>query len=95
MSVDHPCVVTLDHRSKPRVLFSGDQLVEVDLPAGTRVIYAKPPMAGLPDPDAAVRYALNNPLGDEPLYAKLRPGCLLYTSPSPRDATLSRMPSSA
>ena len=25
----------------------------------------------------------------------LRPACLLYTSPSPRDATLSRMPSSA
>ena len=25
----------------------------------------------------------------------LLPGCLLYTSPSPRDATLSRMPSSA
>ena len=25
----------------------------------------------------------------------LRMGCLLYTSPSPRDATLSRMPSSA
>ena len=24
-----------------------------------------------------------------------RDGCLLYTSPSPRDATLSRMPSSA
>ena len=27
--------------------------------------------------------------------AKKRHGCLLYTSPSPRDATLSRMPSSA
>ena len=26
---------------------------------------------------------------------KLHNGCLLYTSPSPRDATLSRMPSSA
>ena len=26
---------------------------------------------------------------------ELRKGCLLYTSPSPRDATLSRMPSSA
>ena len=25
----------------------------------------------------------------------IRNGCLLYTSPSPRDATLSRMPSSA
>ena len=29
------------------------------------------------------------------LDAQLRMGCLLYTSPSPRDATLSRMPSSA
>ena len=27
-------------------------------------------------------------------YAQIKP-CLLYTSPSPRDATLSRMPSSA
>ena len=26
---------------------------------------------------------------------KTNSGCLLYTSPSPRDATLSRMPSSA
>ena len=32
-------------------------------------------------------------LEKEPAY--LRRGCLLYTSPSPRDATLSRMPSSA
>ena len=75
MSTDHPCVVTLDHRSKPRVLFSGTKLVEVDLPAGTRVIYPKPPIKGLPDPDAAVLYALNNPLGGAtPLHAKLRPG---------------------
>ena len=28
-------------------------------------------------------------------YAKASKSCLLYTSPSPRDATLSRMPSSA
>ena len=28
-------------------------------------------------------------------YMKRDEGCLLYTSPSPRDATLSRMPSSA
>jgi lactate racemase len=74
MSTDHPCVVTLDSRSKPRVLFKGDQLVEVDLPVGTRVIYSKKPMAGLADPDAAVRYALNNPLDSAPLYAKLKPG---------------------
>jgi len=29
--------VTLDTRSPPRTAFSGDQLVELDLPAGTRV----------------------------------------------------------
>ncbi len=70
----HPCVVTLDKKSAPRVLFSGDRLVEVDLPAGTRVIYPKPPIAGLKDPDAAIRYALTHPLNSPPLYAKLRPG---------------------
>ena len=32
-------------------------------------------------------------LGDDPSSAEMV--CLLYTSPSPRDATLSRMPSSA
>ena len=31
----------------------------------------------------------------EPVVFNLTGGCLLYTSPSPRDATLSRMPSSA
>ena len=37
-------------------------------------------VASAPDPTAAVKQSLH---------------CLLYTSPSPRDATLSRMPSSA
>jgi hypothetical protein len=72
--VTHPCVVTLDRKSAPRVLFAGDRLVEVDLPAGTRVIYPKPPLEGLRDPDAAIRYAINHPYNSEPLYAKLRPG---------------------
>ena len=31
---------------------------------------------------------------DQEIFAKIN-DCLLYTSPSPRDATLSRMPSSA
>ncbi len=70
----HPCVVTIDHRSKPRVLFSGDQLVEVDLPVGTRVIYPKPPMAPLKDVDAAIRYAVDHPCRSAPLHSKLRPG---------------------
>ena len=71
---DHPCVVTINHQSKPRVLFSGDKLIEVDLPVGTRVIYPKPPMEPLNDVKAAIRYAINHPENSEPLYAKLRPG---------------------
>ena len=72
--MNHPSLVTLERDSAPRVLFSGDRLVEVDLPAGTRVIYPKPPMTALRDPDAAIRYAINHPLGSDPLYAKLKPG---------------------
>lgn len=70
----HPCLVTLDRDSAPRVLFSGDRLVEVDLPAGTRVLYPKPPIEPLKDVKAAIRYAINNPYNSEPLYAKLKPG---------------------
>ncbi|NOU33781.1 MAG: DUF2088 domain-containing protein [Polyangiaceae bacterium] len=72
--MSHPQVVTIDRKSAPRIAFSGDQLVEVDLPIGTRVVYPKPPLAGLKDVDAAIRYALNHPDGSPPLYAKLRPG---------------------
>jgi hypothetical protein len=72
--MSHPCVVTLDTDSAPRVLFSGDRLIEVDLPPGTRCIYPKPPLAGLRDVDAAIRYALNKPNNSDPLFAKLRPG---------------------
>jgi len=70
----HPCVVTLDSRSAPRTLFAGDQLVDVDLPTGTRVVYPKPPLAPLKDVDAAIRYAINHPYNSEPLYALLKPG---------------------
>jgi hypothetical protein len=72
--MNHPCVVTLEQGSRPRVLFAGDRLVEVDLPAGTRCIYAKPPIAPLKNFDAAIRYALGHPIGSDPLHAKLRPG---------------------
>ena len=70
----HPCVSFIDARSAPRVMFAGDRLVEADLPVGTRCIYPKPPITGLKDPDAAIRYALNHPYNSPPLYAKLRPG---------------------
>lgn len=72
--MSHPSLITLDSRSEPRCLFSGDQLVEVDLPTGTRVLYPKPPMTALKDVDAAIRFAINHPENSEPLYAMLKPG---------------------
>ena len=47
-------------------------------------------------PETAYHYGLkNNSVIDEARDPKKATRCLLYTSPSPRDATLSRMPSSA
>jgi hypothetical protein len=67
-------VVYIDTNSAPRILFSGEDLLLEDLPIGTRVVYPKPPIEGLANPGAAIRYALNHPLGTEPLYAQLAPG---------------------
>jgi lactate racemase len=67
-------VVYIDGDSAPRVLFSGEDLLLEDLPIGTRVIYPKPPIEGLANPGAAIRYALNHPLDTDPLYAQLAPG---------------------
>ncbi|MCG5054773.1 MAG: nickel-dependent lactate racemase [Myxococcales bacterium] len=67
-------VVYIDSNSAPRIVFSGEDLLLEDLPIGTRVIYPKPPIEGLANPGAAIRYALNHPLGQDPLYAQLAPG---------------------
>jgi len=67
-------VVYIDGDSAPRILFSGEDLLLEDLPIGTRVVYPKPPIEGLANPGAAIRYALNHPLDAEPLYAQLMPG---------------------
>jgi len=67
-------VVYIDTNSAPRIVFSGEDLLLEDLPIGTRVIYPKPPIEGLVNPGAAIRYALNHPLEAEPLYAQLQPG---------------------
>jgi hypothetical protein len=71
------CVVTLDDNSAPRVLFSGEDLIECKLPAGTRVVYAKPPIPGLRDRRAAIQRAIDHPENMEPLSALLRPGMKL------------------
>ncbi|MCC7370247.1 MAG: DUF2088 domain-containing protein [Chloroflexi bacterium] len=71
---DDGCVTELDSRSAPRVIWSGEDLLSVKLPAGTRVISSKPPIPGLPNREAAIKYALANPEGSDPLAACLQPG---------------------
>jgi len=67
-------VVHIDKRSEKRVIWHGDGFLHEHLPIGTRVIYPPAPMAGLPDPDRAIRHALNHPDGGEPLHALLKLG---------------------
>ncbi|MCW5980051.1 MAG: DUF2088 domain-containing protein [Bryobacteraceae bacterium] len=68
------CVVTLDERSAPRLLWYGEDLLDVKLPAGTRIVYPKPTIPGVPNRKAGLRHALENPEEMEPLEALLRPG---------------------
>ena len=72
--MSNPQIHFVDTDSPARLMFSGEQLLFEHLPAGTRVIYPKPPIVGLKDPDAAIRYALNHPLNMEPLHGLLSPG---------------------
>ncbi|MFZ5468842.1 MAG: lactate racemase domain-containing protein [Myxococcota bacterium] len=67
-------VVITEKGSPPRVIFSGEDFLLEDLPVGTRVIFPKPPLQGVPNLKAAIRWAINHPEGMEPLHALLRPG---------------------
>lgn len=68
------CVVHLESNSAPRLMWYGEDLLSVKMPAGTRVMYPNPTIAGLPDREGAIRYALAHPEEMEPLAALLKPG---------------------
>src|SRR5207245_5021424 len=70
----HESIVYIDSDSAPRIMPSGEDFILEDLPVGTRVLYPNPPLNGLPNREAAIRYALNHPLGCDPLFAQLEPG---------------------
>src|SRR5467141_591959 len=70
----HESVVYIDRDSAPRIMPSGEDFILEDLPIGTRVLYPNPPLKGLPNREAAIRYALNHPHGCDPLFAQLEPG---------------------
>src|SRR5579863_10166393 len=60
--------------SPPRVLSYVEDFLLEDLPLGTRIIYPRPPLAGVPNVKAAFRWAINHPEEMDPLHALLRPG---------------------
>ena len=70
----HESVVYVDRDSAPRIVSTGMEFILEDLPVGTRVIYPNAPIKGLPNREAAIRYALNHPHDCDPLYAQLQPG---------------------
>ncbi len=71
-------VLEVDGSTPPTMFWHGEGFRLERLPVGSRVLYAPEPMSPLDDPVAAIRDALENPLGDsEPLRALLRPGMRL------------------
>src|SRR5713226_5318218 len=70
----HESIVYIDSDSAPRIMPSGENFILEDLPVGTRVLYPNPPVKGLPNPEAAIRHALNHPRGCDPLFAQLERG---------------------
>ncbi len=71
---EDPEVIYLTENSAERIIFSGEDLVSIKLPAGSRVIYPRKPLRGLRDIRSAVRYAMLNPEGMEPLPSLLKAG---------------------
>ena len=75
VSAHSPHVRIQEEDSPPRYLHYGEDFIRTPLPAGSRVIFPKPPMKPIDNVEAAIRYAINNPEGDgPPLYARLEPG---------------------
>lgn len=60
--------------SGPRRVVYGDRRMECHFLADTRVLHAPPPLAPLTDPGAAVRAALEEPLGSPPLRKLVKRG---------------------
>src|SRR5207245_1319498 len=84
------CVVHLDARSAPRLLWYGEDLLSVKFPAGTRIVYPNPTIPGLRDRPRPIRHALAHPAEMEPLAALLRPSGMLEPGVAERGQRLRR-----
>src|SRR3989449_2876251 len=86
------CVVHIEQDSAPRLMWFGEDLLSVKMPAGTRVVYPNPTIPGLPDRAAAIHYALAHPEEMEPLAALLQPGMRVTIAIDDISLPLPKMP---
>ncbi|PYV08272.1 MAG: hypothetical protein DMG23_13935 [Acidobacteria bacterium] len=86
------CVVHIEQDSAPRLMWFGEDLLSVKMPAGTRVMYPNPTIPGLPDRAAAIHYALAHPEEMEPLAALLWPGMKVTIAIDDISLPLPKMP---
>jgi hypothetical protein len=70
-------VLEVDDRTPPLLVHEGNGYRLERFPTGTRVVYPPESLPGIADVDGAIRHALDNPEGSEPLRALLRPGMKL------------------
>ena len=71
-------VLEVDRSTPPILMWHGESFRLERFPTGSRVVYPPEPLKPIEDPDAAIRHALENPVGDSaPLSALLRPGMRL------------------
>jgi hypothetical protein len=71
-------VLEVDRSTPPLLFWRGENFSLEKLPAGrSRVIYPPEPLKALDDIDGAIRHALLNPHGQDPLPAQLFPGMKL------------------
>jgi hypothetical protein len=70
-------VLEVDERTPPLLIHEGEGFRLEPLPLGTKVIYPPDSLPGIRQVDAAIRRAVLNPEGIEPLPELLHPGMRL------------------
>jgi hypothetical protein len=70
-------VLEVDERTPPLLVHEGEGYRLQKFPWGTRVVYPPDSLPAIKDVNAAIRRALLNPVGSEPLPELLKPGMKL------------------
>lgn len=74
-SIDKENLVRIVEKNDgPLFLPNGERFVYAKVPEGTRVLFPRKPLPGVPNARAAVEHAIDHPIDMDPLRAHLKPG---------------------